>query len=195
MQSEFILSKVKKMEFYRNLANNGISKMRVLVIFQSQCSALGIYLGKASILRNSFNSKNRSVLFVLCCGIVSCCLQLIYEANSFKDLINSIYTISAILSCTTCFCTLIWKSPLLSKYLDKLEKTINKSGFDYDLILIQMQLRNELLPKVCKYRTRYDLIHFNPECSTTVRISRENQSKTDLHWEISIWKFNWCDLW
>lgn len=108
--------------------------MKVFVVFQRKCSSLGIYLGSECTPKNSINFKNRFILFVLICGIISCCLQLFYVANSFKDFINSIYTISALLTCTICFSTLIWKMSLLSKYLEKLEKIINKSESVFNFV-------------------------------------------------------------
>ena len=106
--------------------------MKVLKIFQRNFPMLGICPRSESSEKNSLNSKNKFVLFASIDGIISCCVHLAYIADSFEDYTNSIYSISATLTCTICYASMIWKMPTLFRFIDELEQTLDKSEFVFN---------------------------------------------------------------
>lgn len=106
--------------------------MKVLEFVKSEFSMLGICLNTTkSVQRYSFNLKNSLILSVLIIGIILSCVHLLYIAKSFNEFTYSLYAMSSMLTGTICFAAMVWKMQPMSKYVDRLESTINKSEYTF----------------------------------------------------------------
>lgn len=106
----------------------------------SEFLKLGIDLGGKSMQAQPFNSKSVFVLIVHGVGTALSFVHLFCTANTFKEYTVSFYTASGMLTASSCYAVLMWKTKSLSKCLNNLEKTIDEREFGFGLAYMQIAL-------------------------------------------------------
>lgn len=100
--------------------------MKILTTVQKNFALIGIS-AKQSTQNNPFNAENLIVLLILCLTLITNVMNLIYEADNFKDYTISVFSCSTMIVAILIFVMILARMRHLFDFLKQAEQIINKS--------------------------------------------------------------------
>lgn len=87
-----------------------------------------------SIQKSPFNRRNSVALFMHSILVVLSLLYVLYDAHSFQEYTNGLYSVLAFIVSVICFIIIIWTTDKWFEFIEFLENTVNKSELNFFLI-------------------------------------------------------------
>lgn len=76
-----------------------------------------------------FNTKNVLASCIFCLDVISATVFLLYEAHTFYDYADSVYSTSCAENSCVIFMIIFWKMPKFFKFIKKFENLVESSKF------------------------------------------------------------------
>lgn len=77
--------------------------------------------------QNPFNLKNVMIILIINVQATLCGIFVFYEANSFREYVESVFAFSTVIVIHIVFPVFIWKIPKMFELMNNIEKIVNKS--------------------------------------------------------------------